>query len=332
MKNCAFIRRAPTVRRRGVTLLEILLAMSLLVTLTSMTYWFYSSSMETSRKGTTEADKLRLARVVLDRIATEIRQANSATAEDRMGIRGEKESIAISTLRVPTKEQSKKRSSRETPPPAEFDLVAVQYKIARHPDILHDDGYEMPLGLARVEVLIPRAETPGTPRAAGFSPRDPQESQDGQTPPPEETLLDQLFSEDGAEDEDVSLGPDIQWDELYAPEIRFIRFCYYDGYKWWDDWQVAGENPLPQLVQITIGFDSHPPCGEEFGQDKLNEEFCECLNKDPVDCEPLPRDQFSTIVRVTGADPLFRSRVSRESQSVIEQMATTKTDGQGGEP
>lgn len=247
-----------------------------------------------------------------------------------MGIRGQKESIALSTLRVPTKELSKKRSSREAPPSAEFDLVAVQYKIARHPDILHDDGYEMPLGLARVEVLIPRAMAPG--EANPNQTKQPSEGSTDGAAPPEEVLLDELFSEDGTDDEDVSLGPDINWEELYAPEIRFIRFCYYDGYKWWDDWQVAGENPLPQLVQITIGFEGHPPCGEEFGQDKLNEEFCECLNKDPVDCEPLPKDQYSTIVRVTGADPLFRSRVSRESQSVLEQMATPETDGQGGVP
>ena len=95
---------------------------------------------------------------------------------------------------------------------------------------------------------------------------------------------------------------------------------------------MSGENPLPQLVQVTIGFEMHPPCGEDFGQDKTNEEFCECLNKDPVDCEPLPKDQYSTVVRVTGADPLFRSRVSRESQSVIDQMAKDKTGDQGGEP
>jgi len=320
----------PVTRRQAVTLLEILLAMSLLVTLTSMTYWFYSSSLETNQKGTMEADKLRLARVVLDRITTEIRQASSSTSEDHVGIRGEKESIAVSTLRVPTKELSKKRSSREEPPPAEFDLVAVQYKIARHPDVLHDDGYEMPLGLARIEVLIPRAVAPGlyeTDQA-----EQPAEESPVNEAPPEEAFLDQLFPEEGAEDGDVSLGPDINWEELYAPEIRFLRFCYFDGYTWWDDWQVSGENPLPQLVQVTIGFEMHPPCGEDFGQDETNEEFCECLNKDPVDCAPLPKDQYSTVVRVSGADPLFRSRVTREGQSVIDQLATTETDGQGGEP
>lgn len=329
MRNFASMRRSPAIQRRGVTLLEILLAMSLLVTLTSMTYWFYSSSLETSQQGTVQADKLRLARVVLDRITTEIRQASCSTAEDRLGIRGEKESIAISTLRVPTKDLSKKHSSREAPPPAECDLVAVQYKIARHPDILHEDGYELPLGLARVEVLIPRAVAPGASKTSQSA--QPAEGSADGAAPPEEVILEELFA-DGAEDEDASLGPDINWEELYAPEIRFLRFCYYDGYKWWDDWQVVGENPLPQLVQVTIGFEMHPPCGEEFGQDKTNEEFCECLNKDPVDCEPLPKDQFSTIVRVTGADPLFRSRVSRESQSVIEQMATTEAEDKGEEP
>ncbi len=315
--------------RRGVTLLEILLAMSLLVTLTSMTYWFYSSSLDTSRKGTTEADKLRLARVVLERISTEIRQANSATAEDRMGIRGDKESIAISTLRVPTKELSKPRLPRDPPPPAEFDLVAVQYKIARHPEILHDDGYELPLGLARVEVLIPRAEMPGAART-GTDQQPTAESQEDKGLTAEAAVVDQMFAEDGSAREDLSLQPDINWEELYASEIRYLRFCYFDGYKWWDDWQVAGENPLPQLVQITIGFEGHAPCDEAFGQDKTNEEFCECMNKDPVECLPLAKDQFSTVVRLTGADPLFRSRVSRESQSVLEKAVAGPSEGKDG--
>ena len=52
-------------RRRGVTLLEVSLAMGLLVLLSSMTYWFYSSVLETREHGTEEARELRLARVVL---------------------------------------------------------------------------------------------------------------------------------------------------------------------------------------------------------------------------------------------------------------------------
>lgn len=300
---------------RAMTLLEVVLAMTLLVVLSSMTYWFYSSSMDTSRRGHVEADKLRLARIVLERISTEIRQSSVLTDEERMGVRGDKERLSISTLRVPTKETTRKRSSREGPPPAELDIVKVEYKIARHPEILHpDDGYEYPLGLARVETLIPRA----IPTSLA-SKRLEGTGDEGTAEEPEEPLPPDPFFEE-EEEGNRSLELDIDWEELYAPEIRYLRFCYHDGSKWWDDWQVPGENPLPQLVMVTIGFDPHPPCGEEFGQDDTNEEFCECLNKDPVDCLPLTPDQFSTVVRVRGADPVFRSRVGREGQAFVDEI------------
>ena len=118
------------IAHRAVTLLEVILAMGLLVVLSTMTYWFYESGLAASRQGTSEADKLRLARVVMDRITTEIRQANSVTADDRVGIRGDKEHLWISTLRVPTKETTKLRSSRDPLPPPETDLVKIEYKIA----------------------------------------------------------------------------------------------------------------------------------------------------------------------------------------------------------
>ncbi len=70
---------------------------------------------------------------------------------------------------------------------------------------------------------------------------------------------------------------------------------------------------------VTLGFEGHAPFGEELGREE-NEEFCECLNEDPVDCEPLPYDQYSRVVRVSQADPLFRSRISRETQSFMEEL------------
>ena len=62
---------------------------------------------------------------------------------------------------------------------------------------------------------------------------------------------------------------------------------------------------------------------EEFGleEDEVNEEFCECLNEEQIECEPLGLDQFSAVVRVPQADPLFRSRVSRETKSLIEEVS-----------
>jgi hypothetical protein len=184
--------------------------------------------------------------------------------------------------------------------------------------------------LARVETRIPR-RLPTIPTAAvGDGATQPETgSEDALL---DEASLDELFGGDEIDQgERASLDAEVDWEELYAPEIHYLRFCYFDGVKWWDDWQVKGENPLPQLVMVTIGFESHPPCGEEFGQDETNVKFCECLNREPSDCEPLASDQFSTIVRVTHADPLFRSRVTREGQDLVEKVVKDGAGGSGSE-
>lgn len=316
--------------RRGLTLLEIVLAMGILIAVSSLTYWFYAEALQTSRKGTDAAYRLRLARVVLDRITMEIRQASKITADQRQGVRGAPEHIWLSSHRVPSREQSKERREREDPPVGEYDLTKLEYKIVRHPEVFHEDGYEYPLGLARVEIPIPRpdliaeakrkSEDRESGNGGGSDPFDGASDEGSQ-------LIDDLLSDQ--EEDDASLELDIRWDELYAPEIRYLRFCYSDGHQWWDSWEVTGENPLPQLVMVTIGFEPQPPVGEEFGLGRIaeiNEEFCTCMNQDPVECVPLASDQFSTVVRVTQADPLFRSRVTRESQGLMEELAKGEED------
>lgn len=317
--------------RRAVTLLEIMLALGLLVVVSSMTYWFYASSLESGREGTAAAQKIRLVRVTLDRMAREIRQAAAITVDAHVGVRGEPERIWLSTVRVPGREQTEDRTLREEPPIGEYDLKQVEYKIVRHPEILHEEeGYEYPLGLARVEKLIPRPDVAAEAarkaleegESGGSDSReeasDGEEKEESDT----ETLPDELLASDEEEVGDAGLAVDIEWDELYAPEIRFLRFCYYDGHKWWDSWEVGGENPLPQLIQVTVGFEPHPPFGEERGLDETNEEFCTCRNEDPVECEPLDPDQYSVVVRLPQSDPLFRSRISRETQSFIEELTS----------
>lgn len=316
-------RSIGTRRRAGVTLLEVILAMGLLVTVSSMTYWFYESSLETRRRGMDVAYKLRLARVISDRIANEIRQASLIATEGRAGIRGTPERIWLSTLRVPRRDLARKRPTREDPPAAEFDLVKLEYKIARHPDILHEDGYELPLGLARVELLRPRADSAQTGEA--FNDKRIRVESAPAAKQPDEAALDEEFFGQRAGGElpgegGAGLPPEIAWEELYAPEFLYLRFCYYDGHTWWDSWELEGDNPLPQLVMITLGFEPHPPFDDEQLPKEL-EEFCTCMNEDPVDCEPLPADQYSRVVRVPQADPLFRSRIGRETQSLTEKLS-----------
>ena len=309
--------------RRALTLLEVVLAMGILVLVSSMTYWFYASSLDTRSRGMAEAHKLRLVRVVLDRIATEIRQASAVARDQRAGIRGEAERIWLSSVRVPSKASTEDRRLWGDRPPGEYDLVKVSYHIVRHPEILEEEeNYAKPLGLARVEIRVPRPDIAdigvafeGEYQAEDVEPTEPAEEEF-----PEKALEDVLLKE---EDQSGGVGPasEINWEELYAPEIRYLRFCYFDGNKWWDTWDVPGDNPLPQLVMVTVGFNGCAPFGEELGQTP-NEEFCECLGREPMDCERLGPDMYSMIVRVSQSDPLFRSRVTREGQALIEQLAS----------
>ncbi len=302
-----------------MTLLEVMLSMSLLVVLSAVTYSFYFNSISSKSTGTERASDLRLMRTVLRRISEEIRQAVVQTGDYGMGITGGSEAIEITTLRVPRRELARERSTQEAPAELEYDLVKVHYKIARHPDVLHEDGWEQPLGLARIEKRIPR-RLAAKRSLGGDEDVDPQDPQGGGR----SLELDGASEDTGGE---ASIGPEIDWEELYAPDIHYVRFCYYDGYSWWDDWVVFGENPLPQLIEVTVGFGDHPPIHDEVADDDTNQQFCACLNKDPSDCEPLSPDEYSTVVRVTRADPLFRSRVSREGQ----QLAQDLQRGEGSE-
>jgi len=319
-------------KRRAVTLLEMTLAISLLVMLSSITYVFYSSSISTREQGLQEARKLRLSRMVLDRITDEIRQTATMTQDYGVGIIGDAEGIMLTTRRMPRRELARKEFMTTDELIPEYDIVQVQYKIARHPDIVSEDGWEQPLGLARVETRIPRPEKPLQEGEELDPLAEQEEMAEGQGF--SEEFVEDLFETQELESGDAGVGPSINWEELYSQDIHYIRFCYYDGYSWWDQWNVTGENPLPQIIQVTIGFNDHPPLGDDLGQDKDNEEYCECLNRDPVDCLPVPSGEYSTLVRVTQADPLFRSRVSREGQALVEEMMKEdegEGEGEGGQ-
>lgn len=317
------MRRSP--RRRGLTLLEVVLAVGLLAGLSSMTYWFYGQVLTARDSGMKDVNRLRLARSVMDRIAKEIRQCSAASVDGEVGLRGTGEALWLSSLKMPSTELLRHYDQRLAPPPTEYDIVKVSYLVARHPDVLAPDGYEFPLGLARTERLIPR------PLAVPKAPVEGEEGATGESEAAEQARLQQQLAEELGAVQEQSITSDVQWEQLYAQELRYLRFCYFDGHQWWDDWDVVGENPLPQLVMVTVGFEGEAPLEDATYRTKENEEFCECLNRDPPDCEPLRRGQYSTVVRLTQADPLFRSRVTRETQDVVKKLSGESGD-EGQQP
>jgi len=280
-------RTAKTHARRGFTLLEVTIAIGLFIVLMATMFEFYDRSLRAREEGQMISRNAQLARVVLDRMAGEIRQATVNAASYGMGISGIEDNlygptISINTITMPDKALSELRDVDERPLAGQFDLQNIQYAIAWDYENLDSNGEPVALGLARSESRTFLRDV---------------------------VVADADAAVAAEEAEDAALGFKR---ELYAPEIKFLEFHYFDGASWWPDWNVPA---LPQMVRITVGFaPGLPPSGQEI--DIVEDDF---LTR-PEEMDPLPPDQYSVIVRVAQADVFFGSRVTREASSFSESM------------
>ena len=272
--------------------------MGLLVVLSSMTFWFYSNALETRTEALEASGRLQLVRTLLNQMSREIRYASSFTTGYGTGIQGGKESITLYTTRLPRKLLSEERSMRDDKIPGEFDLMEVQYYIGRHDDIEDEEGYPLALGLIRKETRTLHAG-----RNGGDS--------------DEEGGADEIrFDEDefdDLDDEEIEELTTVK-EELYAPQIKFLKFHYFDGARWWADWDIQGANTLPQIVRITVGFEARPPADDEFAEQE-DDLFLE----DPEEQDRLPEGEYTTFVRVLQSDIFFGSRITRTAIDLAQQ-------------
>lgn len=270
--------------RRGFTLLEVVIAISLLVMLMSMLMVFYDNALVQRDEGTKRSRDAQLARVILERMSREVRQAVGNVPGYGVGVFGYKDRIEVNTLVMPDRKLSEVQSIRQRKIPPQFDLQQIRYYVAWDEENLTEDGDPRALGLVRRESKT--------------------------------YLRDALVVSEEAEEsaEEVEEAQMAFKEELYAPEIRFLELKYFDGATWWDDWELTQGNSLPQLVRITIGFEPVIPESEDM--DIVEDDFLE--DEDEID--PLPGDRYSILVRPVQADVFFGSRMSREVSSFSEGM------------
>ena len=268
--------------RRGFTLLEVVIAISLLVLLMTMLMMFYDNALVQRNEGTKRSRDAQLARVILDRMAGEVRQAVGNVPGYGVGVFGYKDRIEVNTLVMPDRKLSEVQSVRQRKLPAQFDLQQIRYYVAWDEENLTDEGDPRALGLVRRESKTYLRDAIVTSEEAEESAEEVEEAE-------------MAFKE-----------------ELYAPEIRFLELKYFDGATWWDDWELTQGNSLPQLVRITIGFE--PVIPEEQDMDIVEDDFLE----DDADVDPLPGDRYSILVRPVQADVFFGSRMSREASAFSE--------------
>ncbi|MBN2560748.1 MAG: prepilin-type N-terminal cleavage/methylation domain-containing protein [Phycisphaerae bacterium] len=288
------MRQGLETSRRGMTLIELLLAIGLIVMVSAMMFMFYNSTLRSRDEGIKAMTDGQLARVIAMKIADEIRSANGFVRDLGPGISGDERMITIQTIALVDKEVVLRRSVQDEPLPGQCDIRQVQYYLAYDEDepYVYPDGTDSfaPMGLVRREV-----RTPYQPALGG--------SQSEET-----VIVDRL-----AKDLD-----------LLAPEMKYVRFRYFDGVDWVDDWDIAKDiegqmgNSLPQAVEVTVGYKELPPREEE--EEDPDED------KDLIPSEPelYDRRTFTVVVRLSQADPFLGSRLMRA------QRRSRLSSGEGG--
>ncbi len=277
-------------RRRGLTLLEVLLAIGLIVLVSSMMFAFYDVTLQSRETAQKMVSSGFLARTIAHQIADEIRAANGFLATGGPGVSGTERRISIQTVRFPDRKLFRRLSIDDQPPAAECDVRQVQYYIAYDDEeqCEYPDGTmgDCNLGLVRREVKT-LFQTPGA------------------------------FAEEAATDGANPFAPEVDLD-LISSELKYFRVRYFDGVDMIDRWDIATEpeagmgNSLPQAVEITVGYNPPllPPEEDEAEKDQQEEELAD-TDLLPSVPEPYSRETYTVTVRLPQADAFFGSRMMR---------------------
>lgn len=202
---------------RGLTLLEIIVALTLIVLLLSALLTFFWQTVRIRKEAAQRIDRTQLARQVLDRMAAELR---TCIGVERWGFPGEqrltgdRRSLTFIATALPSSYQYGFQEAFETPPPAQHDLRLIAYELWVDPNNKTEEGEPVVGGIIRTE----------------------------------KKTLNQFLV-----DEEDPL--DVRTD-LWSHELGYLEFRYFDGVEWDTKWDITAGNALPQMVQIIIGFDS----------------------------------------------------------------------------
>jgi hypothetical protein len=313
---------------KAFTLLEVILSLSLIVAIMGGVFGYYRSMLAIREEGSQIAKEAMRARATLSKIAEEIRHTANIMPGDGIGFRGKKESITIVHTTLPERYAFEEFEVHEEPPPAQKDIRRITYELLWDDELEDDEGIPICHGLWRSEQ-----------KSFDPNPRMMVEEDTG-----EESLEDDgsdLEEEDGEESVERIEG------ELIAPEIKYLRFEYFDGAEWLDRWYVsvgqqggaegaglgddmAGEEGngedseeggeavygLPQAVRVTIGKvpqDPEEELMEQTGKD-LDEEKKEALKE-------YHPDRYTIVVHLRQADEsLLRTRLYRSENATDLQM------------
>lgn len=203
-----------TNRRRGVTLLEMLLAVSLIILTLATLFLFYTISLDATDRAGKFTIRSQQARVVLQQMAREIRQATTGARDKGNGLIGKMHSVTILTTGMPDPALMYTYGLDEKPPTPSYDMRSIDYYLAVDPDSPDEEGNPGVLGLVRREKKLLN-----------------------------EAVVD--LDETQILEEVRMMAPEVQY-------MRFRYFDGATWQDFWSG--GAGSNKLPQAVKIEIGY------------------------------------------------------------------------------
>lgn len=281
--------RGPQVAR-ALTLFEVIISIALIAMLLAALLTFFWQTLAIREQAAAALDRTQIVQQVLDRMSSELRNAIGC---EQVGFpitcfAGDRRSITFVTNPLPGPDSYAFYRESEVRPMPEHDLREITYALWIDPEETTEDGEPLVGGILRTE----------------------------------RRAINPLLTEaEIPEDEDLLY---LRHD-LWSPELGYLEFRFFDGIEWNTTWNVSEGNPLPQLIQITVGFTS-------LKREDLEDQDLQAYPLDQYPTGPdVPNpDHYSAIVRLAGADQMFTSRMNNLG-SQVEEVYQSVTPGAGGE-
>lgn len=201
--------------RRGLTLLEVLISISIIVVMLGILLTFYWQTMKVRTAAVDSADRTQIARQVLDRIAHELRGCvgfDQVRFPVEHRLLGDRRRLSFLTTALPSDSAYVFRNEFEDLPPARHDLTQVTYWLWVDPEDTQAGGEPLVGGIIRTE----------------------------------KQTLNQFIVE---EEDPLQVRND-----LWSYELGYLEFRYFDGVEWTTVWEASEGNSLPHMIMVTVGF------------------------------------------------------------------------------
>lgn len=199
--------------RAAFTLIEVLLAVAIIAGLLMVVLYFYQQAAELRTELLLDAERSSSARLLMDRLTTELRAARTHTFYE-VPMVGDSTYLQFITTDLPSQTAwTGERLGRITKPESDLKLVSYGAEVS-----LEDTNV---VGLARAEEPLVELRTSLA----------------------NETTLP------------LDAGTNKTNRILITEAFKYLRFRYYDGYKWLESWN---DTFLPKGVEVTLGSEPMP--------------------------------------------------------------------------